>query len=33
MLEPLRGTRTHVGELLDSCADANALIDALVGPR
>ncbi|HEU5006235.1 MAG TPA: depupylase/deamidase Dop [Jatrophihabitantaceae bacterium] len=33
MLEPLRGTQAHVGELLDSCADANALIDALVGPR
>jgi proteasome accessory factor A len=33
MLEPLRGTRAHVGELLDSCPDANSLIDALVGPR
>jgi proteasome accessory factor A len=33
MLEPLRGTQAHVGDLLDSCADANALIDALVGPR
>ena len=33
MLEPLRGTQAHVGDLLDACADANALIDALVGPR
>ena len=26
--EPLRGTRAHVGELLDRCTDAAALIDA-----
>jgi Pup amidohydrolase len=32
MLEPLRGTRAHVGELLDRCPNAAALIDALVGP-
>jgi proteasome accessory factor A len=33
MLEPLRGTRAHVGELLDRCATAASLIDALVGSR
>jgi proteasome accessory factor PafA2 len=33
MLEPLRGTRAHVGELLDRSPTAAALIDALVGPR
>jgi hypothetical protein len=33
MLEPLRGTRAHVGELLDRCPDAASLIEALVGPR
>jgi proteasome accessory factor PafA2 len=33
MLEPLRGTRAHVGDLLDRCATASALIDALAGPR
>ncbi|TAM85630.1 MAG: proteasome accessory factor PafA2 [Jatrophihabitans sp.] len=33
MLEPLRGTRAHVGELLDRCPDAKTLIDELVGPR
>ncbi len=32
-LEPLRGTRAHVGELLDRCPTAAALIDALIGPR
>ncbi|SDJ22770.1 proteasome accessory factor A [Frankineae bacterium MT45] len=32
-LEPLRGTRSHVGELLDRCPDATSLIDALLGPR
>jgi proteasome accessory factor PafA2 len=32
MTEPLRGTRAHVGELLDRCHDAASLIDALVGP-
>ena len=31
MLEPLRGTQAHVGELLDRCPTAAALIDALVG--
>jgi Pup amidohydrolase len=31
MTEPLRGTRSHVGELLDRCPDAAALVDALVG--
>jgi proteasome accessory factor A len=33
MLEPQRGTRAHVGELLDRCPTAASLIDALVGPR
>ena len=33
MLEPLRGTKTHVAELLDNSPDAQSLIDALVGPR
>jgi proteasome accessory factor PafA2 len=33
MLEPQRGTKAHVGELLDRCPTAAALIDALVGPR
>jgi Pup amidohydrolase len=33
MLEPQRGTKAHVGELLDRCPNAAALIDALVGPR
>src|SRR5215470_5979522 len=28
-LEPLRGTRTHVGELLDTCQTAQELVDAL----
>jgi len=32
-LEPLRGTRAHVGELLDRCPDASSLIEALLGPR
>src|SRR5882757_9807326 len=31
MLEPLRGTRAHVGELLDRCPDAVSLINALAG--
>ncbi len=30
-LEPLRGTRTHVGELIDRCATAEELVDALTG--
>ncbi len=33
MLEPLRGTRAHVEELLDNSPTAQSLIDALVGPR
>jgi proteasome accessory factor A len=33
MLEPQRGTKAHVGELLDRCPTAAALIDALNGPR
>jgi proteasome accessory factor A len=33
MLEPQRGTRSHVGELLDRCPTAQALIDALAGPK
>ena len=33
MAEPLRGTRTHVGELLDRCPDAASLVAALVGPH
>ncbi|HEY2298268.1 MAG TPA: depupylase/deamidase Dop [Jatrophihabitans sp.] len=33
MLEPLRGTKGHVAELLDNSPTAQALIDALVGPR
>jgi proteasome accessory factor A len=32
-LEPLRGTKAHVGELLDSCDTALALVDALGGRR
>jgi proteasome accessory factor PafA2 len=31
-LEPQRGTRAHVGELLDRCPTASSLIEALVGP-
>ncbi|MGQ0625009.1 MAG: depupylase/deamidase Dop [Sporichthyaceae bacterium] len=30
-LEPLRGTRKHVGELLDRCATADELVKALTG--
>ena len=33
MLEPQRGTRAHVGELLDRCATAAELIDALNSGR
>jgi proteasome accessory factor A len=33
MLEPLRGTRAHVGELLDRSPTAAALIEALAAPR
>ena len=31
MLEPLRGTKAHVGELLDRCETAEALFAALTG--
>lgn len=31
MLEPLRGTRAHVGALLDRCATASELVDTLTG--
>ena len=31
-LEPLRGTKAHVGELLDRCATATELVDALAAP-
>lgn len=30
-LDPLRGTRAHVGELLDRCANADDLLSALAG--
>jgi proteasome accessory factor A len=33
MLEPLRGTKKHVADLLDNSPTAQSLIDALVGPR
>ncbi|MFN2561811.1 MAG: proteasome accessory factor PafA2 family protein, partial [Jatrophihabitans sp.] len=33
MLEPLRGTRAHVGELLDRCATAGELVAALNAAR
>jgi len=32
-LEPLRGTKAHVGDLLDSCDSALALVDRLAGKR
>jgi proteasome accessory factor A len=32
-LEPLRGTKAHVGELLDGVDSARALVDALAGKR
>jgi proteasome accessory factor PafA2 len=32
-LEPLRGTKAHVGDLLDSCNSALELVDALGGRR
>ncbi|MDP9100584.1 MAG: proteasome accessory factor PafA2 [Actinomycetota bacterium] len=32
-LEPLRGTKAHVGDLLDSCSSAVELVDALGGRR
>jgi proteasome accessory factor A len=31
MLEPLRGTRSHVGGLLNRCATAAELVDSLTG--
>ena len=31
MLEPLRGTKHHVGDLLDQCESASELVDALTG--
>jgi proteasome accessory factor PafA2 len=31
-LDPFKGTKAHVGDLLDRCPTAAALIDALVGP-
>ena len=30
-LDPTRGTREHVGALLDRCATASDLVDALAG--
>ena len=30
-LEPLRGTRAHVGDLLDRCETATELVAALTG--
>ena len=33
MLEPLRGTQAHVGELLDRCSTASELVDALSTAR
>ncbi|MDQ3734407.1 MAG: proteasome accessory factor PafA2 [Actinomycetota bacterium] len=32
-LEPRRGTREHVGELLDQCSDARELVERLTGSR
>jgi len=32
-LEPLRGTKAHVGDLLEACDDARALVDTLAGRR
>jgi Pup amidohydrolase len=32
-LEPLRGTKAHVGELLDACDSALELVDTLAGKR
>jgi proteasome accessory factor A len=32
-MEPLRGTKAHVGELLDVCASAAELVDRLTGGR
>jgi Pup amidohydrolase len=30
-LEPMRGTRAHVGDLLDKCETAGELVSALTG--
>jgi proteasome accessory factor A len=30
-LEPLRGTKAHVGDLIDNSATAEELVDALTG--
>jgi hypothetical protein len=30
-MEPLRGTKAHVSELLDRCPSAQALVDELLG--
>jgi proteasome accessory factor A len=32
-LEPLRGTKAHVGQLLDDCETAADLVDTLAGRR
>jgi proteasome accessory factor PafA2 len=32
-MEPLRGTKAHVGELLDRCATAVELVDAITGTK
>jgi proteasome accessory factor A len=32
-MEPLRGTKAHVGELLDACDTAAELVDRLTGAR
>jgi proteasome accessory factor A len=32
-LEPLRGTKSHVGALLDGCDSAADLVDTLSGNR
>ncbi len=32
-LEPLRGTKAHVGDLLDTCTSAQELVDSLAGRR
>jgi proteasome accessory factor A len=31
MLDPARGTKAHVGELMDAVTDATELVDALTG--
>jgi proteasome accessory factor A len=32
-MEPLRGTKAHVGELLDRCQTASELVAAITGSR